>query len=196
VSAALIARRVAAAAISGVVAFMSPASSLADSNPAGERFADLINRSPVVVLASVTVRPDEGLMLHVERVLKGVSPHDMVFEPPTMAPVLDNGGRAVIAFRDLATIDSRAPTYAWIVATDGKIDPGGLQQYPGLPATLDAMLDFFNIAPGSSTPELQSPAPASESSVFPWAAVTGAAAAGIAVAVAGGLLVLRRRRVA
>jgi hypothetical protein len=183
--------RVAGLAIVGLLAFILPASSLADTGDTHERFADTIAGTTVVVVASVTVRPDEGLVLRVEQVLKGISPHQLVFEPPTMAPVLDDGGRAVIAFRDLATIDSRAPTYAWIVAKDGTIDPGGLQPYPGLPTTLDAMLEFFNITPGTSTPELENPASASDSPAVPWAAVLGG---GIGVLAVAAVVVLRRRR--
>jgi hypothetical protein len=188
-----IARPVAALAIVGLIAFTSPAGTLADTGDTLERFADAIAGAKVVVVASVTVRPDEGLVLRVEQVLKGISPHQLVFEPPTMAPVLDSGGRAVIAFADLATIDFRAPTYAWIVAADGTIDPGRLQQYPGLPRTLDAMLAFFNITPGTSTPELENPASPSDPAALPWAAVAVAGTAALGVAAA---LALRRRRAA
>jgi hypothetical protein len=155
----------AAIAVLAVLALLAvPRVAVADSAPSTETFDDLVSKSTLVVVASVTVRADQGVVLDVERVLKGASARHIVFEPPTMAPVLDDGGRAVIAFRDQSTIDFRAPTYAWIVGPNGAIDPRGLQRYPGLPATLDAMLTWFHV-PAEPNQVFDTAAPARDSPV-------------------------------
>jgi hypothetical protein len=106
-------------------------------------FADVIAGSRLVVLARIHVRTDGGLRFRVERVLKGHAGRELSYPPLGPTPPVAGWSEAVIAFADPRTDDFRAPTIAWHVAQDGVIDPERFQRYPGLPATLDAMLRYF-----------------------------------------------------
>ena len=127
------------------------APTLAASTPSRTTFADVIAGSRLVVLAQIHVRTDGGLLFTVERVLKGdATARQLSYPPLGAAPPIDHWSEAVIAFAHPETDDFRAPTIAWHVAANGTIDPEGFQQYPGLPATLAAMLRYFG-APATDT---------------------------------------------
>ena len=128
---------------------------------AAETFAEEVDRSALIVLATIHPTATGGVVLDVERVLKGQAPSTLTFADITLAPPIGGWARAVIAFRDASTIDFRAPTIAWHIAPDGRVDPEGYQAAVGLPPTLDAMLAYFGVpAPGpassssSSSPSL------------------------------------------
>lgn len=170
---------IAAAAAVGPVA--------ADSGPAAQTFTAIVNQAKLIVVARVDIRPDGGVTLDVERVLKGTAGARLLFQPTDIAPPLEGWKRAVVAFTDPATIDFRAPTIAWHVADDGTIDPEGFQQHPGLPRTLDAMLLAFGqdgiesaSAPVAAMPAPPAPGPDGPPAALP--VVIGAVAAtGLAV---------------
>ncbi|MEO5966474.1 MAG: hypothetical protein ABIR11_13495 [Candidatus Limnocylindrales bacterium] len=119
---------------------------LADSGPDQGTFDQLVDRSSLVVVAMVHLAPDGAITLDIRQVLHGGSAPVTTFAPPTFAPVLVDGGVAVIAFTDPASIDFRTPTIAWQVSADGYIDPDRLQQVQGLPPTLAAMYTRFGKA--------------------------------------------------
>lgn len=124
---------------------------------APETFADVVHRSALVVLVTIHPTLGGGVVLDVERVLKGQAPSTLSYADITLAPPIGGWARAVIAFKDPSTIDFRAPTTAWHIAPDGRVDPEGYQSAMGLPPTLDAMLVYFGV-PASG--------PASSSSSF------------------------------
>jgi len=160
----------------------------ADSGASAPPFSDVIAKAKLVVLATVTQRPDGGYTLDVERVLKGESGPQLVFAPSAVTVPLEGWKRAVVAFADPGSLDSRAPTIAWHVAPDGTIDPEGYQRYPGLPPTLDALLQMFgpsSTETAGQSPAVAEPAPSTTSSSFPVVTVVAilvGAAALVAVA--------------
>ncbi len=126
-----------------IYAGAAPGTALADSRPSQETFDQLVERSSLIVVATIHRRSDGGLTLGVETVLKGTAATELSFPPTDIAPPIETWSRAVIAFSDASTIDFRAPTIAWHVAADGRIDPEGYQPFAGLPPTLDALLAAF-----------------------------------------------------
>ena len=127
------------------------------STPFHTTFADIVGGSKLVVLAAIVERPDGGFTFHVEQVLKGSAPPELVYPPLGPTPPLEGWSRAIIAFADPATDDFRAPTVAWHVTSDGTIDPEHYQRWPGLPLTLAAMLRYFNL-PSTDAAGLAGPA--------------------------------------
>jgi hypothetical protein len=121
----------------------------ADHGGQRQTFAEIVDQAQVIVLARVSIGPAGGIVLDVERTLKGNPVGRLAFAPTDIAP-LNNWDRAIVAFTDPTTIDFRTPTIAWHVADDGTIDPEGFQQFPGLPTTLDAMLVAFGQDPNDS----------------------------------------------
>jgi hypothetical protein len=115
-------------------------------------FADVVRRSRLIVLVAIRQRADGGFTFDVERVLKGSAPRQLVYPPVAATPPLGSWRRAVIAFADPATDDYRAPTIAWHVTLDGRIDPERYQQYAGLPITLAAVLDWFGLPATDTRP--------------------------------------------
>src|ERR1700687_2332762 len=106
----------------------------------------------LIVLVAIRQRADGGFTFDVERVLKGSAPRQLVYPPVAATPPLGSWRRAVIAFADPATDDYRAPTIAWHVTLDGRIDPERYQQYAGLPMTLAAVLDWFGLPATDTRP--------------------------------------------
>jgi hypothetical protein len=159
-----------------------------------ETFAEIVGRAELIVVARVSIGPDGGIILDVERTLKGNAVQRLAF-PPTDTAALGKWNRAIVAFTDPTTIDFRAPTIAWHVSDDGMVDPEGFQQFPGLPMTLDAMLVAFgqdaNKPPAASVPvsvAMAEPSPDKDSRAVLPAVITGVAAAGVVA-----LVIVRRR---
>jgi hypothetical protein len=140
---------------------------------------------PLVVLARVAVRADGGITLHVDQVLKGRAGETLVF-PPSTAAVEPDWTRAVVAFGDPSTI-ARGVTWAWHVTASGAVDPERLEQLPGTPQTLVAMLAWFGRLPGPDDLPQVGDAPA-----FDWRFAVPILAA--LAAVAGALRYARPRR--
>ena len=113
------------------------------ASPSQTTFADIVAESKLIVLAEIHERADGGFTFTVEQVLKGRAGNQLAYPPLAATPPFQGWTRAVIAFADPSTDDFRAPTIAWHVASDGTIDPERFQRYPGLPATLSAMLAYF-----------------------------------------------------
>jgi hypothetical protein len=133
-----------------IYAGAAPVFALADSRPSHETFDQLVERSSLIVVATIHRRSDGGLTLGVETVLKGAAAPELSFPPTDIAPPIETWLRAVIAFSHASTIDFRAPTVAWHVAADGRIDPERFQPFAGLPPTLDAMLAAFGARASAS----------------------------------------------
>ncbi len=125
------------------------ATAMADSGLASTTFSDVVGSSRLVVLADVTQRSDGGFDLEVERVLKGHAAATLRFPVTPSAAVQPGWKRAVVAFRDPSTLDSRAVTIAWHVAASGALDPERYQQHPGTPQTLAALLAWFGRLPAT-----------------------------------------------
>ena len=143
--------------------FALAGAALANSAPAVTTFANVVRSSPVAVLVGVHARSDGGYTLDVERVLKGSAPARLQVAPTLQAALEAGWSRAIVAFSDVTTLDFRAPTIAWHVSADGRIDPEGYQQYRGLPQTLGAMLAWFDGVPATDTVGLVTPAPVERS---------------------------------
>jgi hypothetical protein len=146
-------RLVRLAQLGGAVA-LALAAAIASSHPAAadhggqqQTFADIVDGSRLIVVARITIDRDGGVVLDVERVLKGEPIERLAFAPTDLGPPLEGWDRAMFAFTDPTTIDARAPTIAWHVADDGVLDPEGFQQAVGLPATLDAVVAAFGQDP-------------------------------------------------
>jgi hypothetical protein len=123
------------------------ASMLAAPAAADSSFAGAVSGCPLIVLAWVTVRSDGGITLHVEQVLKGHAGETLRF-PASTSAVEPGWARAVVAFEDPSTI-ARGVTFAWHVSASGALDPERLEQFPGTPQTLDAMLAWFGRMPAT-----------------------------------------------
>ena len=122
------------------------------NSPSHTTFANVVAGSKLIVLAKVEHRSDGAYTFHVERVLKGTAPAELVYPPLLETPPLGTWSRVVIAFAHPENDDFRAPTIAWHVARDGSIDPEGFQRYPGLPMTLAAMLRYFELPATDTAP--------------------------------------------
>ena len=148
----------------------------------------------LIVVARVTIGPAGGIVLDVERTLKGNAVKRLAFAP-TDTSALGKWNRAIVAFTDPTTIDFRAPTIAWHVADDGTIDPEGFQQFPGLPTTLDAMLVAFgqDVTEPPATSDGISPTTAEPSPVSGSQAVLPAILAGAAITGIVALFIVGRR---
>jgi hypothetical protein len=114
---------------------------------ADSSFAGVVNGCPLIVLAEVAVRSDGGITLHVEQVLKG-SAGDTLRFAPSISAVDPTWVRAVVAFADPSTI-ARGVTFAWHVSASGALDPERLEQFPGTPQTLEALLAWFGRLPAT-----------------------------------------------
>jgi hypothetical protein len=114
---------------------------------ADSSFAGVVRDCPLIVLARVAVRSDGAVTLRVEQVLKGHAAAHLPFPPSTPA-VQPGWTRAVVAFTDTSTI-ARGVTFAWHVSASGAVDPERLDQFPGIPQTLDAMLAWFHGLPAT-----------------------------------------------
>ena len=175
----------------------------ADSGSWIGTFDAVVARARLIVVARIGAAADGGIVLDVERTLRGRSADRLVFPATDAAPPLETWHRAVVAFTDPTTIDFRAPTIAWHVAPDGTIDPEGFQPYVGLPPTLDAMLAAFGQAPldpGASpagapaiSPAPASPAPATGDDGAPVVPVAVGLGLGFAAVLGAGLVARRRR---
>lgn len=124
----------------------------AGSGQAPETFAQLVAGMRLVIVARVSGSAGLGYTYTIERVLKGSVGPVLRLPPDAQAAVEPGWTEVVIAFSDPSTDDFRAPTIAWHVGTDSTIDPEGYQRYPGLPATLDAMLAAFGLTSSSAGP--------------------------------------------
>jgi hypothetical protein len=182
-------------ALAAAVAVVGPAA--ADHHPAPQTFADIVRDSQLIVVARIGFGPEGGVVLTVERVLKGAPTERLAYPPTAEAPPFDDWDRAVVAFKDPITIDFRAPTIAWHVADDGTIDPEGFQRFPGLPGTLEAMVVAFGqdlaepgVAP-VATPAAFQEAPRPSPGGDPWPTLMLTLA--VAGCVVGGVVALRRR---
>jgi hypothetical protein len=188
-------RLVRLAQLGGAVA-LALAAAIASAHPAaadhgGQRptLADIVAQSQLIVVARVSVDRD-GITLDVERVLKGDPVEALVFPPTDQKPPLDGWKRAVFAFTDQTTLDTRAPTMAWNVADDGILDPEGFQPTDGLPATLDELIAAFGQGPVEPAVALGLPLAAPQPDDNPSAIFAALIAVGIGLL---GALVLGQR---
>jgi hypothetical protein len=150
-------------------------------------FAQRVAEAKLIALVSVSGDSNSGFVLTVEKVLKGQASAQLVYPGPQLITALEPGWtEVVIAFDDPVTLDFRAGTIAWHVASDGRIDPEGYQQFPGLPPTLTAMLAYF-APPATSTEDTSS----RQGSGFPLAAAL--LAISVSLVVAWGLVGRRKR---
>jgi hypothetical protein len=147
----MIGRTLLSAALALALLAVVAATALADSGPSATTFSDVVGSSRLIVLADVTQRPDGGFDLKVERVLKGHAAATLRFAATPSPAVQPGWRRAVVAFTDPTTIDSRAVTIAWHVAASGALDPERYQQYPGTPQTLAALLAWFGRLPATDS---------------------------------------------
>lgn len=131
-----------AAIAAGLVVGASNAS--ADTTGPQVPFDAVVARARLVVVGTTKLEPGGGVTVVIERVLAGVGPSSGVlhFEGDD-PPELVDGGEAVIAFSNPATIDADAPTVAWEVSRDGYVDPDGLARVQDVPPTLAAMYTWF-----------------------------------------------------
>jgi len=140
-----------------VLAFVLAGPLAAASSQEPETFAQLVAAAKLVALVSVAGDSDTGFVLTVEQVLKGQAGPRLAYPGPQPITALEPGwSEVVIAFDDPTTLDFRAGTTVWHVGPDGRIDPEGYQQLPGLPPTLTALLAYF-ASPGPSTAGTTSP---------------------------------------
>ena len=157
-------------------------------------FGEVVHRSTLIVLVAVHPTATGGVVLDVERVLKGQAPYALTFADITLGPPIGDWAQAVIAFSDPSTIDFRAPTIAWHIAPDGRVDPEGYQPAADLPPTLDAMIAYFG-APASG-PVPSSTLPVSQTLTLSRIQDLAPLAAGLGVLLLIGLAIgigLRRR---
>jgi hypothetical protein len=153
----MVRRTLLSAALAAVLLAPAAASAAADSGPSPATFADVVASSRLIVLADVVRRPDGGIDLEVERVVKGHPSSTTLRFPPTPQAAIQPGwGRVVVAFSDPAEIDFRAPTIAWHVDASGALDPERYQQRPGTPQTLAALLAWFGL-PATDAPSAARP---------------------------------------
>jgi hypothetical protein len=112
-------------------------------------FAQRVAEAKLIALVAVTGDSNTGFVLTVEQVLKGQAGAQLVYPGPQFVTALESGWtEVVIAFDDPSTLDFRAGTTVWHVASDGRIDPEGYQQFP-------AMLAYF-APPATSTEDTSS----------------------------------------
>lgn len=129
---------------------------VAASVPQPVTFAQRVAEAKLIALVTVTGDSNTGFVLTVQQVLKGQAGAQLVYPGPQFVTALEPGWtEVVIAFDDPSTLDFRAGTTVWHVASDGRIDPEGYQQFPGLPPTLTAMLAYF-APPATSTEDTSS----------------------------------------
>jgi hypothetical protein len=153
----------------------SPLAAVSSQQPV--TFAQCIAEAKLVALVSVAGDSNSGFIVTVEKVLKGQAGVQLVYPGPQLITALEPGWtEVVIAFDDPTTLDFRAGTTVWHVASDGRVDPEGYQQFPGLPPTLTAMLAYF-APPATSTEDT----PSRQGSGFPLAPALLAISGSLAV---------------
>jgi hypothetical protein len=130
----------------GVMALGAPQVRAATTGPSIP-FDAVVAASKLVVVATIELRADAAIVVHIERVLVGIPPasSQLVFEAPADPPPLADGGRAVIAFSVPSSIEAGAPTRAWQISADGFVDPDGMAPADGLPPTLAALYTWFGL---------------------------------------------------
>lgn len=159
-----------------VLGLASPLAAASSQQPV--TFAQRVAEAKLIALVSVSGDANSGFVLKVEKVLKGQTGAQLVYPGPQLITALEPGwNEVVIAFDDPTTLDFRAGTTVWHVAADGRIDPEGYQQFPGLPPTLTAMLAYF-APPATSTEDTSS----RQGSSFPLAPALLAISVSLAVA--------------